>query len=223
MHRAIRSQADLDRFPGTVAFHSLTGFIQSVNYAPPNKQVPQEQPPVNYAPPNKEVSQEQPPAPPNKEVPQEPAKDPLLELLASLLTLVEKTPPVSAQPHGQRFGNPAFRSFLDALPLPGFWPASVPTAHIDACIHYWKRSWGDYTRLDYGSGHELNFIVFLICLFQIRVLEAPKDLYHVKAKIMPAYLDVTRALQTTYKLEPAGTSRPANAPPSRESRRLGSR
>ena len=39
---------------------------------------------------------------------------------------------------------------------------------------YFLDSFGSYIRLDYGTGHELNFVVFLLCLFKLKVYK-PDD------------------------------------------------
>ena len=74
-----------------------------------------------------------------------------------------------------RFGNKAFRVWLDKVlastaqevakfsDAPGFEKA-IPEIKI-----YLEESFGSYERLDYGTGHELNFVVFLFCLFKLGV------------------------------------------------------
>lgn len=36
---------------------------------------------------------------------------------------------------------------------------------------YLTEGFGNYTRIDYGTGHEMNYATFLCCLFKLRVLE----------------------------------------------------
>ena len=74
-----------------------------------------------------------------------------------------------------RFGNKAFRNWLDKVLASssdevsklsneeGFVKA-VPEIKV-----YLEESFGSYERLDYGTGHELNFVVFLFCLFKLGV------------------------------------------------------
>ena len=46
-------------------------------------------------------------------------------------------------------------------------------AGFDRCIPeikvYWEESFGSYERIDYGTGHELNFVAFLFCLFKLGI------------------------------------------------------
>ncbi len=67
---------------------------------------------------------------------------------------------------------------------------------------YYLGSFGNSTRIDYGSGHELAFIAFLCCLFMLDLLH-DEDLQAIATRIMPHYLAVVRKLQLTYVLEPA--------------------
>ena len=51
---------------------------------------------------------------------------------------------------------------------PGF-ERSIPEIKV-----YLLDSFGSYERIDYGTGHELNFVVFLLCLFKLGVYK-PDD------------------------------------------------
>ena len=35
---------------------------------------------------------------------------------------------------------------------------------------YLTESFGNSVRIDYGTGHELSFVIFLMCLFKIEIL-----------------------------------------------------
>ena len=84
-------------------------------------------------------------------------------------------------------------------PVPGF-ERAVPELKT-----YLLDSFGSYERIDYGTGHELNFVVFLYCLFKMGVLKAPEDLKPAINKIFERYLQLMRKIQVVYMLEPAGS------------------
>jgi serine/threonine-protein phosphatase 2A activator len=71
-------------------------------------------------------------------------------------------------------------------------------------IPYFLGGFGDQTRLDYGSGHELSFVGWLCCLDLLEILNE-KDHQAVITRIFVAYLRLVRKLQLVYKLEPAGS------------------
>ena len=65
---------------------------------------------------------------------------------------------------------------------------------------------GNATRIDYGSGHELNFVAFLCCLDLLGIFAADETNYEALILVVfNRYLEVVRKLQTVYKLEPAGS------------------
>jgi len=75
---------------------------------------------------------------------------------------------------------------------------------------YLHDSFGHATRLDYGTGHESSFLVFLLVLSKVKCLgpDVPPPLSTLRAttlSIFNQYLQVTRRLQTDYRLEPAGS------------------
>ncbi|CAG2058240.1 unnamed protein product, partial [Timema podura] len=130
----------------------------------------------------------------------------LLELLNKLDLWVEGTPPVE-QP--QRFGNQAFRTWFDRLKrealellqqaLPERFHRAVPEV-----MFYLVEGFGNSTRIDYGTGHELAFLMFLCCLFKIGALKS-LDQEAVVTKVFNRYLQLVRKLQLTYRMEPAGS------------------
>lgn len=120
---------------------------------------------------------------------------------------IDEVPPIE-QP--MRFGNKAYRTLMDRViaasdehlrslcSAPGF-ERCIPEIKV-----YWEESFGSYERIDYGTGHELNFVVFLFCLFKMQVY-TEADLCAAINKIFQRYMVLMRKLQTTYYLEPAGS------------------
>jgi len=58
---------------------------------------------------------------------------------------------------------------------------------------YLLDSFGSYERIDYGTGHELNFVVFLLCMFKMGVY-TPADLEAAVNKIFQKYLVLVRKI-----------------------------
>ncbi|KAF2817650.1 Phosphotyrosyl phosphatase activator [Mytilinidion resinicola] len=130
----------------------------------------------------------------------------ILHILDLAEGVLQKCPPEDAG--GSRFGNPAFRVFLDeieaAQPL---WHESLglsDEAAINEVSVYLSNSFGNRTRIDYGSGHELNFFLWLLCLNRLGHLP-PATFPAVVLVVFPRYLRLMRAVQSTYYLEPAGS------------------
>ncbi|KAJ2501418.1 Serine/threonine-protein phosphatase 2A activator 2 [Coemansia sp. RSA 1972] len=131
-------------------------------------------------------------------------------VVQNLLTLLDKikqtnddTPPLDTK---SRFGNPAFRDFYTTCErdLPIWLADIVPPEHIEQVSTYLCESFGNRRRIDYGTGHELNFLAFLLCLHKLKIItqtDFPALVIHVFYK----YISVMRGLQMTYWLEPAGS------------------
>uniref|UniRef100_A0A1I7WQX8 Serine/threonine-protein phosphatase 2A activator n=1 Tax=Heterorhabditis bacteriophora TaxID=37862 RepID=A0A1I7WQX8_HETBA len=69
---------------------------------------------------------------------------------------------------------------------------------------YLADSFGNSTRIDYGSGHEASFLIFCLCLFKIGLFRE-FDRKAVALRVFNKYLKVCRSLQVVYHMEPAGS------------------
>jgi serine/threonine-protein phosphatase 2A activator len=119
----------------------------------------------------------------------------LLDVLAEVEATVQQVEPEKTV---TRFGNPAFRTLVARLrerPLGG-----LP----DELRAYLLAGLGDAVRVDYGTGHELSFLAFLVGCRQAGLLEAI-DLPSVALVVLARYFALVRKLQQRYLLEPAGS------------------
>ncbi|KAJ3193613.1 Serine/threonine-protein phosphatase 2A activator [Entophlyctis luteolus] len=143
--------------------------------------------------------------------------DALMGLLATLDGWIALHPPLDAAQ--QRFGNRAFRGWVErlerdahallqdaaVLPPSGTDGGAAEAGAAAELAAYLVQAFGHKTRLDYGSGHELAFVCFLACLHTARVIVTPADLDAIARRVLPTYFELVRRLQTTYRLEPAGS------------------
>lgn len=130
----------------------------------------------------------------------------ILQTLEKVDDVVRRCP---AEEQGDsRFGNPGFRDFVDMVAKEqGAWHKELglsDEAAINEVSTYLLQSFGNRTRIDYGSGHELNFIVWLLCLYQLKVISR-SDFKHIVLQVFTRYLKLMRHIQQTYYLEPAGS------------------
>jgi hypothetical protein len=138
---------------------------------------------------------------------------PLMTAVESLLSeagsWLSEYPPI-AQP--MRFGNKAFRLWHARLVQEaprlcrtlGSSSSAVTRAHSYELASYLVEAFGNPTRLDYGTGHETSFAVFLYALGRAGLLTAA-DAPALGLRVFPAYIRLARAVQRAYGLEPAGS------------------
>lgn len=140
------------------------------------------------------------------EVALSPAVTGILDILAKIENIAKDTPPVENK--ASRFGNPAFRTFYDKVQelVPSL-HAALPNFPEDALPEvsaYLINAWGNRERIDYGSGMELNFLCWLICLERLGIID-DDDHVALVIRVFWRYLQIMRTLQSTYWLEPAGS------------------
>ena len=153
--------------------------------------------------------------------PPSPAIAGILTIIDTLDTWVTEIPPAD---HTLRYGNPSFRVWFQRLKeqapalLSSFLAvvatATTTTANsiskkkhsaiVQELTPYFIDSFGNETRIDYGTGHETNFIAFIYCLAKLGVLK-PCDAADIVLRVFHHYILFMRRIQTTYWLEPAGS------------------
>lgn len=177
----VKSALDIGAWERSEAYYELIGFINAVSTCVQGKKI-------------------------SGEMPQSPGVDKVLTVIAHLNRLINETPPVD-QP--QRFGNMAYRDWHQKMrdtakeTLACLLPEGKEQA-MDEILAYYVDSFGNQTRIDYGTGHELAFLFLLCCLFKLGLLTR-EDQQAVGLKVFGEYLKLARRLQLTYRMEPAGS------------------
>ncbi|KAN0136948.1 hypothetical protein V8E53_005389 [Lactarius tabidus] len=181
LQKAILTKEQLEAFQASNAYASITSYVEALNNAVIGVKL------------TDEIAASQ-------------GITALLEVLDRVEALAKETPPVDNAT--SRFGNPAFKTFYDkvqqAAPqlhesLPAF-----PAEAIPEVSGYFVESWGNRTRIDYGSGMELNFLCWLLCLERLGVVQE-SDHVALVIRVFWRYVQVMRTLQSSYWLEPAGS------------------
>jgi serine/threonine-protein phosphatase 2A activator len=132
--------------------------------------------------------------------PRRPVIHALVAALNSVRRIMEETPPYDGS---MRFGNWAFRNFLTRV--------YDDRADIlrDVCDHpeppeYFVQSFGSWTRIDFGTGHEYNFLAFITSLAVLGVVDE-EDFVAIVFDVFWTYWDLLLDLQDRYNQEAAGS------------------
>ncbi|KIY49173.1 Phosphotyrosyl phosphatase activator, partial [Fistulina hepatica ATCC 64428] len=143
-----------------------------------------------------------------------------LDLLDTLDTWIDEIPP---QETPQRFGNLSFRTWGkrlderadellrtllgDANASHGSMPSRVVNKLLPLIRPYFTSAFGSFTRMDYGTGHETSFMLFLLCLALVRFFDPTDEAEqrNLALLVFCRYLRLCWHLQDVYRLEPAGS------------------
>lgn len=179
--RRVKVTEDVQKWLKSPAYNDIIGFILSLNNAVKGKSLN-----CSY-----EASEE-------------------VKKIAKLFNLIrDEINSIPLEKQEQRFGNKAFRVFgehiiqksqkwlEDCLPCELKCAITEIKAYFDDCF-------GNFTRVDYGTGHEINFIAFICCLYKIGFLNS-SDHVPIVFILFNEYLCLMRRIQLWYKLEPAGS------------------
>ena len=145
------------------------------------------------------------------------------ELLISVVTLLDKLSQLvdEVKPFdddkNQRFGNKAFRVWFSQM-------ETEVDSHLNQLFDcsdaaelkpYLVESFGNEQRIDYGTGHEMCFVIFLMGLYKLKLIntseevlnkQVVKNASHQLLTIFSViYLPLVRKIQLRYRLEPAGS------------------
>ncbi|KAJ4950252.1 hypothetical protein NE237_027084 [Protea cynaroides] len=130
----------------------------------------------------------------------------IVSVLETLLRWVDEIPPAQ---QSSRYGNLSFRDWQSRLAenaeylMLQFLPDDISSATVEI-VPYFLDSFGNPSRIDYGTGHETNFAAWLYCLARLGVLKE-EDYQAIVSRIFVKYHELMRKLQTVYCLEPAGS------------------
>lgn len=180
--RSVKSVNDMAIWEKSTAYYDIIGFINAISQAIQGKKI-------------------------STKLEQSPIAENIVSIFEEdLHQMVEDTPPLD-QP--QRFGNKAYRDWFEKMKARSsdLLKEALPEKFHPALVEinaYFVESFGNATRIDYGTGHELAFIMFLCALYKIHALTEADNL-HVGLKIFNSYLTFVRRLQLTYRMEPAGS------------------
>lgn len=186
--RAIYSEHDLTQFLNSSTYRDYLAFVQILNESVKGQRISGDYPHADrYT-----IS---------------PAIQSIVTMLERLIEWTVEIPPVD-QP--RRFGNPAFRLWCDRLvdQSSALHQAMLPNESLHDAIPelvcYFQDSFGNRTRMDYGTGHETNFILWCYGLHQVGVL-TQLDLTATVLHVFATYVKLMRIMQVSYMLEPAGS------------------
>ncbi|KAF9607916.1 hypothetical protein IFM89_003730 [Coptis chinensis] len=130
----------------------------------------------------------------------------IISILDTLIKYIDEIPPAQ---QSSRYGNYSYRVWHERLTqnsetfMLSLLPEELRCAVVEI-VAYFLDSFGNASRIDYGTGHETNFVAWLYCLARMNVA-TERDYHAVVSRVFVKYLELMRKLQMIYCLEPAGS------------------
>ncbi|KAL6543933.1 hypothetical protein OROGR_010430 [Orobanche gracilis] len=179
--KKIRSRDDVAQFHASPSFRNFLGFVVSLSESVKSRKLSD---PCHVSP----------------------AVETLATILQKLVDYVDDIPPALL---AARYGNVSYRVWHERVSGEAemFMLMLLPPDLADAAVElvpYFTDSFGNATRIDYGTGHETNFASWLYCLARLAILRE-EDYQALVSRVFVKYLELMRKLQLTYCLEPAGS------------------
>uniref|UniRef100_A0AC35TXK7 Serine/threonine-protein phosphatase 2A activator n=1 Tax=Rhabditophanes sp. KR3021 TaxID=114890 RepID=A0AC35TXK7_9BILA len=132
----------------------------------------------------------------------------VIDLLFAIEDWMNQFPPINMEI--QRFGNKSFRDWnakvaenIDRM-FTEILPKSLHSA-LPELKPYFMDAFGNTTRIDYGTGHEASFLMFILCLYKLGYFTEKHDDKGVVLRLFRQYISLIRHLQIVYRMEPAGS------------------
>ena len=146
---------------------------------------------------------------PDTPSPGRPVIDAMISIFKRMRLWVDDIPPVK---ENARFGSPSFRLWYDKVLeespslIKGIIPESIGQQEglCEELQSYFIESFGNRSRIDYGTGHETAFVAFLFCMAKAGIFHRD-DAVDLIRMVFVEYLETVRKIQRVYCLEPAGT------------------
>lgn len=132
-----------------------------------------------------------------------------MQTVAAIFQFIKEDMDIIPLEKDQRFGNKAFRVLGEKIMeksenwIKNLLPEEMQGAVIEL-KSYFDESFGSFIRVDYGTGHEINFIAFCCCLYKIGYF-SPNEYVSTIFFLFREYLNLMRKIQRWYNLEPAGS------------------
>ncbi|XP_017082210.1 serine/threonine-protein phosphatase 2A activator [Drosophila eugracilis] len=127
-------------------------------------------------------------------------------IFEKLDALIQSNPPAPVvQGSGLDPGNKSFRRWAHNMlrDIYQMVEKALPPSkcrHVNELGWYLSSSFGSSTKIEYGTGNELNFLFFICSLFKAEILTREEDLAASALVLFDRYLKFVRRLQVTYSV-----------------------